>query len=207
MAKPSTSTQRSATARRKGRAAARSQRNQLWIWITIGVVIVLLLGSIAAVVMSNQSVAIPDTIAGVTTFDNLPRNHVQGTVNYRQTPPVGGNHSPVWQNCGIYDQPVQNENAVHSLEHGAVWITYQPNLPAAQVQQLRSLVQGRGYTLLSPYPNLPGPIFASAWGLQLKVDSASDPRLPQFIAKYAQGQQTPEPGAACSGGTGVPISS
>ena len=201
MAKPSTSSQRSATARRKGRAA-QGRRNQSWIWIVVGVVVVLVIGFIVAVVMWNR----PNTIAGLMTFDNLSRNHTQGSVTYPQTPPVGGDHNPVWQNCGIYDQPVKNENAVHSLEHGAVWITYQPDLPADQVAQLRSLVQGRPYTLLSPYPNLPGPIFASAWGVQLKVDNASDSRLPLFISRYAQGPQTPEPGAACSGGIGTPIS-
>ncbi|HET9972943.1 MAG TPA: DUF3105 domain-containing protein [Streptosporangiaceae bacterium] len=36
-------------------------------------------------------------------------------------------------NCGIYDQPVPNERAVHNMEHGAIWITYQPSLPQAQV--------------------------------------------------------------------------
>lgn len=146
----------------------------------------------------------PDHIPGVVTYSNLANNHVSGPVNYPQTPPVGGPHNPVWLNCGIYDTPVANVNAVHSLEHGAVWMTYLPDLPTSQVNQLRSLASGHAYVILSPYPGLPAPVVISAWGLQLRVQSASDPRLAQFIAKYEQGTQAPEQGAPCTGGTGTP---
>lgn len=145
-------------------------------------------------------------IVGVQTFTGLTRNHTAAPVTYAQVPPVGGDHSPAWLNCGIYTQTVHNENAVHSMEHGAVWITYQPNLADNSVSQLQNLVRGHGYVLLSPYPSLPSPVVASAWGLQLKVNSAYDPRLALFIQKYENGPQTPEPGAPCSGGLGSPIS-
>ncbi len=59
--------------------------------------------------------------------------------------------TPQWLNCGIYDQPVLNENAVHALEHGAVWITYNPDLSADDVQKLRDLMPS-SYIVLSPYP-------------------------------------------------------
>jgi len=146
----------------------------------------------------------PSTLEGIVTF-SVVQGHAQGPLTYEQTPPVGGVHNPAWQNCGIYDQPVPNENAVHSLEHGAVWITYQPDLPAEAIAQLRDLVSGWNYTLLSPYPDLPAPVVASAWGVQLKADSAADPRLTEFITRYHQGPQTPEPGAPCTGGVGTPV--
>jgi hypothetical protein len=47
-------------------------------------------------------------------------------------------------------------------------------------------------------------VVASAWDKQLRVDSAKDPRLEQFISAYQQGSQTPERGAACSSGVGEP---
>ncbi len=149
-------------------------------------------------------------IPGVQNFSGLARTHVAGTVSYPQRPPDGGPHSPVWLNCGIYTTPVSSVQAVHSLEHGAVWVTYRPGLPTTTVSQLQGLVRGesprkRGYVILSPYPGLPAAVVASAWGKQLRLASASDPRLPRFITTYAQGLQTPEPGAACSGGTGTPM--
>jgi len=144
-------------------------------------------------------------IAGEQSYGPFPANqHVSAPVTYEQSPPVGGAHYAAWQNCGIYDQPVQSENAVHSMEHGAVWVAYRPDLPADQVEQLRAQVRGRTYTLLSPYPDLDAPVALSAWGVQVKVDSASDERVGQFITKYRQGPQTPEPGAACVGGVGTP---
>lgn len=92
---------------------------------------------------------------GVQTFGTLSREHTDGPVNYPQTPPVGGAHSPVWQNCGFYDKPIANEHGVHSMEHGAVWITYQPNLPADQVAILKQIAQ-QPYILVSPYPKSAG---------------------------------------------------
>ena len=201
MAKTQRPTRFSKSTQRRGRAT-QTRAGQRRIWVLAGVGIALLV--VVLLLFRSQSAVVD--VEGVMTFDNLPRAHQEGQLTYPQTPPVGGNHNPVWQNCGIYDQPIQNENGVHSLEHGAVWITYQPDLPAQDIEQLRSLVRGRPYTLLSPYPGLPAPVVASAWGVQLKVDSASDSRLAQFIAKYAQGPQTPEPGAPCTGGVGTPIS-
>ncbi len=147
----------------------------------------------------------PDTIPDVVFFANLPRNHTTQPVIYSHIPPAGGAHRPVWQNCGRYDEPIENAYAVHSLEHGAVWIAYRPDLSADALAQLRDLLNGQTYTLLSPYPHLPTQVVATAWGAQLQVNSAADPRLPWFVTKYRQGAQTPEPDAICSNSVGVPV--
>ena len=97
-----------------------------------------------------------------------------------------------------------DENAGHSLEHGAGWITHDPNLPAAQLATLKSLAAKSSYVLVTPRASLPAEVVASAWGLQLQLSSTNDPRLAAFVTKYANGPQTPEQGAACSGGTGTP---
>ncbi|KGM10923.1 hypothetical protein N868_13130 [Cellulomonas carbonis T26] len=117
-------------------------------------------------------------------------------------PPLGGDHDPTVQNCGVYVEPVRDENAVHSLEHGAVWITYRPDIDAGQVQRLGELAAAEPYLLVSPYEDLTAPVVATAWGVQLELDSVADERLEAFIERYAQGEQTPEPGAPCSGGIG-----
>jgi predicted small secreted protein len=141
--------------------------------------------------------------AGVTSYSNLSHDHTKEPVDYPQSPPVGGPHNPIWQNCGFYSKPVRDENAVHSMEHGAVWITYAPDLPKDQVEKIKSLTQ-KSYVLASPYPGLPAPLVASAWGKQLRLNSTNDPRLEQFVRAYRQGPQTPEPGAPCRGGVGSP---
>lgn len=148
---------------------------------------------------SSTSGSTSDTtgIQGVQEFPNLSVNHANGNVDYPQTPPVGGPHNPTWLSCGVYFEPVPDENAVHSMEHGAVWITYNPDLPADEVQRLAEITEQSDYRLLSPYPNLPSPIVVSAWGFQLHLQSADDPRLMQFIQQYESGPTTPERGAPC----------
>jgi len=194
---------------------ARRRRRRNWV-IGAGAAVVVVIAAVGIALAVTRSggggsaeAGGTSPIAGVQSFTGLARTHVQGKVRYPQTPPVGGKHNPVPLNCGIYPSPVPNENGVHSLEHGAVWITYRPGLPAAGVTRLQDLVRGepqakRAYTILSPYPGLPAPVVASAWGKQLRLKSAADARLQRFITTYAQGPQTPEPGAACSGGVGTP---
>lgn len=150
-------------------------------------------------------------IEGVTETTEVSAGHVEsvpeptpaesgGTV----LPPVGGEHDPVVQNCGVYTEPIASAKAVHSLEHGAVWITYRSGLDQTQVGELTALANAREYTLLSPMDALAAPVVLTAWGIQLEVDDASDPRIEPFLVKYVQGEQTPEPGAACSGGSSDP---
>lgn len=172
-------------------------------------VAVIAVGAIAAAVAIGAAAkyggsSTSSSIAGLQTYGKLSQSHVTTPVTYPQTPPVGGDHNPQWLNCGIYTSPVPNENAVHDLEHGAVWITYRPSLAAADVEKLTALVRGKSYVDLSPYPGLPAPVVASAWGKQLRLSSVTDPRIAQFISTYAQGPQTPEPGAPCVGGVGTP---
>ncbi len=153
-----------------------------------------------------QGVEEPGDIPGVQTFDVSSYNHVEGTVDYPQYPPVGGDHNPVWLNCGVYTVPVPAENAVHSMEHGAVWITHDPDLDPAQLAYLHGLYSTGDYIIISPADGLPAPVVLSAWGKQLTVDSAEDERVVDFLVSYVQGPQTPEPGAACFGGVSVQTS-
>lgn len=133
----------------------------------------------------------------------LSRTHVATSVDYPMHPPVGGNHNPVWLNCNgnVYTSPVKDENAVHSLEHGAVWVTYTAKAAKSDVDALAAKVKQTPYTLMSPYENQSGAIELTAWGHQLTVKSAGDPAVDKFFSAYVQGKQTPEPGASCTGGT------
>ena len=142
--------------------------------------------------------------AQVQRIEVTSRNHVQETVPYPETPPAGGDHAPAWQNCGYYPQPIVPESGVHTLEHGAVWITYRPDPPSDQVNRLRQLAAGQTFVLVSPFEGLPTPIVATAWGRQLALETADDPALAAFIREFRQGPTTPEPGAPCTGGIGTP---
>jgi hypothetical protein len=191
-------------------------------------------GVTGATTTEPPALTVPNTtgISGVVAYDTtgwpagshngpagqaLPRNHVTGPVKYSVTPPVGGDHNGTWMNCGVYDKPVPSERAVHNLEHGAIWITYSPSLPPSKVSQLRAFFtrqavlnpDGAGssrYIDLTPFPGLPSPIVATAWGFQLRLTSPTDPRLQQFVSRFRVSQQfTPEFGGPCTGGVGTPL--
>jgi hypothetical protein len=158
-------------------------------------------GVVTGATGSPQRLGGSGPLADAEVYSDLTQNHVEGPITYRQTPPVGGDHAPVPATCGAYDEPVPSPNAVHSMEHGAVWITYRPGIDDADVDALRALVPGNPYLLVSPWDDddLPSPIVLSAWGVQLGVDRASDSAVAAFVTEFQQGRQTPEPGAACAG--------
>src|SRR5215216_2543952 len=131
---------------------------------------------------------------GLESFEVPSRFHTEEPVFYQQNPPAGGDHAPV---C--------SENAVHSLEHGVVWITYRPDLPPEQIETLRMLANNHSHVLVSPYPDLPTPVVGSAWGRQLRLEGANDPRLEQFVSTFEWGSQSPEPEGPCTGGIGEPV--
>lgn len=128
--------------------------------------------------------------------------HEQGAITYSVLPPVAGPHNASWQNCmgDVYDAPIASEHAVHSLEHGAVWITYQPDLPADQVEKLAEKVRGNEKLFLSPFEGLDKPISLQAWGYQLKVDNADDGRIDEFIKTLKVNASVEGPTALCNQG-------
>jgi hypothetical protein len=128
---------------------------------------------------------------------------VGGALDYTMSPPAGGPHNAVWLNCGVYSEPVPNENAVHDLEHGAVWITYAPDLSQSDIDKLKAKTPST-YAVLSPYEGLDAPIAISAWGAQLKLTDPDDPALQAFIDRYWRAADAPEPGAPCTGGVDAP---
>jgi hypothetical protein len=141
-------------------------------------------------------------IEGVVVTDYEPSHALDGQrVAYDKAPPYGGKHDATWADCAgtVYVKPVRNENMVHALEHGAVWIAYDPaTVAASAVETLAAKVDGQPYLMLSPYPNLDAPVSLQSWGHQLKLDEADDERIDQFITALRDNRYTtPEPGAPC----------
>lgn len=159
---------------------------------------------IGAVVTSGTPRVDPEdiTIQGLQSFPEYAGQifeHVPESVQYEQTPAVGGDHAGAWLNCGIYTEPVPTENVVHSLEHGAVWVAYNPDdISGDDLEALQDAVPDT-YSVLAPYPGLQAPIVVSAWSEQVELDGVEDERLQQFIDKFWQRGSAPELGALCTG--------
>ncbi|MEL7207203.1 MAG: DUF3105 domain-containing protein [Actinomycetota bacterium] len=145
----------------------------------------------------------PEGIEGVVAI-RAPgdRQHVDGAVDYPTRPPIGGDHNAVWANCKFYSEPVPDENVVHSLEHGAVWVAYGPEAPAEELDLLNQRIGSETHLIATPYDGLDTTYVLSAWERQLPLDSLTDPRFDQFLSTYLEGPTTPEKGAVCTGGAG-----
>lgn len=153
----------------------------------------------------DEAAAAPEGVDGVTVVPVTSNEHVRYDVEYPTSPPAGGPHLGIWLNCGFYTVPVLDELAVHSLEHGVVWVTYRSDVGAATLGELQALAVQSSHILASPYEDQASPLVLSAWARQLHLDSIEDPRFDQFLDVYLfDGPTAPEPGAACSGAVGVP---
>ncbi|WP_067183789.1 DUF3105 domain-containing protein [Microtetraspora niveoalba] len=200
MSKEKAQARREHLARMRAEQKRKERRSALLMWGIGGLVIVVLVGLVGFYVVNDRS---QKSLDGVASFSYKGSEHTWDKVAYKETPPAGGPHNFYWQNCGIYDQPIHSEHGVHSLEHGAVWITYRPGLPQADVDKLKSLASS-DFMLLSPYEGLKADVMVSSWNHQLALTGADDPRLPAYIKKYKQNPSfTPEFGAACDRGIGT----
>ncbi|MGI5166694.1 DUF3105 domain-containing protein [Spirillospora sp. CA-253888] len=147
-------------------------------------------------------------VPGERVYPGQARGHRTGGVRYpaEPDPPVGGVHDPVWQNAGgdVYERPLRPEHAVHSLEHGAVWVTYGSGAVATEIAAFKAKVHGVPYRFMSPNPGQRSAFTLTAWGHQLSVTSAADPRADRFLALYTSGPQAQEPGGPVTGGRAEP---
>lgn len=144
----------------------------------------------------------PPDLSAVRTYEIEDRTHTTADVDYPQSPPAGGPHAPAWMDCGVYDEPIREENAVHDLEHGTVWITHDPTLSDRDLARLAGRLPDNW--IMSPRDDLPSPVVVTVWGAQLALDGADDERLDLFLAEYGDGHTAPEFGVTCHGGTTDP---
>lgn len=191
---------------------ARSKRNRIiGIWGAVAGSVLAVGLVVAIVVITSIPKTDPSSIelTGLQTWDVPGAVHVDPQpvdykADYGMNPPAGGPHWGAWLNCGIYTEPQENERAVHALEHGAVWVTYNPDeVSGGDLDTLRDRMP-KTYSILSPYPGLDSPVVASAWGAQITMDDVKDERLDAFVAKYWQSGTAPELGAACTGAVDGP---
>jgi hypothetical protein len=146
-----------------------------------------------------------DPPEGIEVYPATTNATVRGSIDYDREPPTNGDHDPLWQNCGFYEKPIKARHAVHSMDHGVVWITHRPDLPAGQVEALRPYGE-KNYVIVSPYPGQDAPVIATSWRVQLELEGPRDPRLSQFVDQFRISELSPLSGNRCSLGVGNPKS-
>jgi len=159
---------------------------------------VVLVVSIAVGVASEDT----EPPTGVFAVPYVGAAHQEGPIQYDGVP-AGGSMSGTPLNCGAYENPVGSENVVHSLEHGAVWITYPPELDQASIDQLNGLARGGTKVIVSPFPG-ETEILVTGWGNRIVATGADDINISRFIRDFVSSGDAPEAGGRCVG-TGNPL--
>jgi len=151
---------------------------------------------------------LPDEINGhpIQTFGvtlTAAENHSDQPQTYESTPPVAGIHNPSPAPCGVYGTPlpnetVTNETMVHTLEHGAVGILYDPEVDPQQIEQIEAVVRGfDDHVFSAPYLGMDSPIVLTAWEHLLKLDTFQRATIDEFIDVFRTGGSAPEANQDC----------
>lgn len=137
---------------------------------------------------SGKPVAVTKPVLGTVDYEIIGRNHIpQGTSGsgYNTNPPISGPHWPTPAKNGVYDSPLPDEQIIHSLEHGYVWISYKSDVPSEVKEKLREIVKDDDWKLiLTPRDANDSKIALAAWGRLLKMDEPDYDRIKEFIKTY-----------------------
>lgn len=215
-AKPTVKQQRAEKREVKVAAFKREQARQkrtrtitIWVSSVAGAAVIALIATLVIVTNTPKADPLSIELTGLKTWNVEGGQHVDPTAvdylaKYEMDPPAGGEHWGAWFNCGVYTEPQENERAVHSLEHGAVWVTYNPDkISGDKLKALQDRLPST-FSVLSPYPGLKSPVVVSAWGAQLALTGVDDERLDGFVARYWKSGTAPELGASCTGAVDGP---
>ena len=113
------------------------------------------------------------------------RGHVpDGTkLDFNSNPPTSGRHYAKWITRGIYDKSQIDGNLVHSLEHGAVILSYKSDLPKEDVEKIKSVFSSVsvGKKIMVSRDNLDVPVALTSWGRLLKLQTIDEAKIKEFM--------------------------
>jgi len=174
------------------------------ITVLLGLIFSIAFISCSSEKIESIEISTEEMLEDVEYFVITSREHTDENVDYPTAPPAGGDHLGIWHTCGIYKVELLDEAAVHALEHGAVWVTYKPEIEKEEIIKLTTMLSGRPKILLSPHSEQMSLIVATSWGRRLEIETANDPRLNKFVDFFTDGEAAPEAGITCDRGIGRP---
>lgn len=152
-------------------------------------------GSLVAVV------ALIVWLGGQTTPDDLSEKiPIQGAEHipvgaahplYNSNPPTSGWHYSEPASWGVYNHELPDEQVIHNLEHGGIWISYKDLDEETGLKLEKLAYKYPKSVILAPRAKNDGKISLAAWGRLLKLDAFDEMSIERFIKKYRN--KSPEP--------------
>jgi hypothetical protein len=121
-------------------------------------------------------------------FESQGQEHIaQGATEhlpYSSNPPTSGPHWPQPAEWGIYKATQPDEQLVHNLEHGGIWISYKPEMDADTVAKLEDFTRRYPLIVVEPRPANTSPISLAAWTRLQHLESYDERAILEFIEAY-----------------------
>jgi len=109
---------------------------------------------------------------------------------YETNPPTSGSHAESIP-FGIYDTEVVDENAIHNMEHGGIWITYK-DLSDEDLAKLEEIARKAPRSvLLSPRSANDSRISVASWQRLMHLEEVDVEAIEDYISKNIN--RSPEP--------------
>lgn len=155
-------------------------------WLVIIVILLGLAGwGITKAVQSNA----PEEADYSVFYEAQNRNHIEVGAEHpphNSNPPSGGWHYALTSHKGFFDEPIPDENVIHNLEHGDVWISYHPRISQEAKSELKKFAFSK--ILISPRETNDTDIALVAWERvdKFNLDGGQLPegRIRDFIKRY-----------------------
>ena len=124
--------------------------------------------------------------------------HTEEDIAYDSDPPVSGPHSQSSEPCGVHGTQLADEKMVHTLEHAAVGILYQPDLDPEEIKDIEALVKSFDSKVFSgPYADMETPVTLVAWAHLMRLDGYDESAVREFIDVFRNGGVAPEKQQEC----------
>jgi len=127
-------------------------------------------------------------------FENQGQTHIQPGAShpaYNSNPPTSGWHWVQPANWGIYEKPLVDEQAVHNLEHGGIWISYKDIDDQTKADLANIAKANSGSVIISPRGGNDAKIILASWTRLEKLDSYDETKVLEFIRNNKN--KSPEP--------------
>ena len=118
--------------------------------------------------------------------------------DYTSNPPTSGPHYSQTAKSGFRDEVISDQNIIHNLEHGDIWIAYHPRIAEEIKEELKQF--GAAKVIITPREANETDIALAAWGRldTFNMENGALPieRIKNFIKRYLNKGPERVPGAS-----------
>jgi hypothetical protein len=180
---------------RNARAAWRQRLDSIGGIPVLSVLVIIVAASVFFIAQAAGGQPSGADLMGVE-YGDVRRDHLAvGSITEAPSqPPAGGPHYPAPWPTGVFSEEPADGYLVHSLEHGIIWVSYQPDMVTPeQLAALTNLVEdNRGDAILAPRSANDAPVYVMSWGRRLQPAADDIETIRRFISTNRD--RSPEPG-------------